>query len=424
MESKKTFGAYILQRRKELGMTQREFAEKLYVTESAVSKWERGMSYPDITLLRGICDILDISEHELLTGSEDTKKRQAENLAEKYLQITKSYRMTQYIFYGLILLGCAIGNLAGQHTLSWFFIVLAGVMMAASLTLAPSLAALHPRLFRYKSAVSLGCFTFSLELLLLICCIYSGGTWFLVAGISVLFGMTLILLPFMLPKLPLPASLSCMKTSLYLAAETFLLILLLLVCFLYNYADWYGFFLTTISVLFGLGFFILPVFLRQCPLPASLKPHKALLYFGIQTIMLFLLLFVAELPYGVHAFLPVSIPSAVLGLALPWGLLAAIRYLPVNGWSKTAAATAWTALYLWLAPFILDLTLTAYYGGNADPNYNRYALWIPFDFTIWDNAWQIGWNVVAIVLFSLVALAGILAVIGILRKKKKPDGDI
>ena len=44
MENKKTFGAYICRRRKELGLNQREFADKLFVTESAVSKWERGGS--------------------------------------------------------------------------------------------------------------------------------------------------------------------------------------------------------------------------------------------------------------------------------------------------------------------------------------------------------------------------------------------
>ena len=64
MEDKKTFGGYICRRRKELGMTQREFARKVYVTESAVSKWERGMSYPDITLVRDICAVLRITEHE------------------------------------------------------------------------------------------------------------------------------------------------------------------------------------------------------------------------------------------------------------------------------------------------------------------------------------------------------------------------
>ena len=93
MDNKKTFGAYILQRRRELGMTQKEFAEKLYVTESAVSKWERGLSYPDITLLLNICSVLDISEHELLTGSEDIQARNAEKLASKYLLLSKRYRL-------------------------------------------------------------------------------------------------------------------------------------------------------------------------------------------------------------------------------------------------------------------------------------------------------------------------------------------
>ena len=45
VENRKTFGVYILRRRKELRMTQKEFAQKLFVTESAVSKWERGVTY-------------------------------------------------------------------------------------------------------------------------------------------------------------------------------------------------------------------------------------------------------------------------------------------------------------------------------------------------------------------------------------------
>ena len=42
--NKKTFGMFILQRRRELGLTQKEFASRLFVTESAVSKWEHGDS--------------------------------------------------------------------------------------------------------------------------------------------------------------------------------------------------------------------------------------------------------------------------------------------------------------------------------------------------------------------------------------------
>ena len=201
MENKKTFGAFVLRRRKELGMTQKEFAGKLYVTESAVSKWERGMSYPDITLIRSICDVLEVSEHELLTGSEDTEKRTSEKLAEKYLRLTRNYRLAQYLIYGAVLLGCAIGNLASSHTLDWFFIVLTAVMMSASLTLVPALAALHPALAQCKAAVSLGSFLVSLELLLLVCCLQTGGSWFPMAGISVLFGFALVLLPFLLPTL-------------------------------------------------------------------------------------------------------------------------------------------------------------------------------------------------------------------------------
>lgn len=44
MENKKSFGAFLGQRRKELRLTQKELAQRLFVTDSAVSKWERGLS--------------------------------------------------------------------------------------------------------------------------------------------------------------------------------------------------------------------------------------------------------------------------------------------------------------------------------------------------------------------------------------------
>ena len=205
MESKKRFGEYICRRRKELGLTQREFADKLYVTESAVSKWERGLSYPDVTLLRDICAVLDVSEHELLTASVDTERRTAERLAEKYLHLTRTYRVVQYILYGVVLLGCAIGNVASQGTLSWFWIVLTSVLLAASLTLVPALVGLRQELTPYRASISLGSALVSLELLLLAGCLYSGGDWFPMAAVGVLFGASLLIVPVVLWQLPLPA---------------------------------------------------------------------------------------------------------------------------------------------------------------------------------------------------------------------------
>ena len=57
MEDKSTLGKFIQTKRKELGLSQKELAKALYVTESAVSKWERGISYPDITMISGICEV-------------------------------------------------------------------------------------------------------------------------------------------------------------------------------------------------------------------------------------------------------------------------------------------------------------------------------------------------------------------------------
>ena len=182
MENKKTFGAYICRRRKELRLTQREFADKLFVTESAVSKWERGMSYPDITLIRDICAILQVSEHELLTASEDVEARTAETLAKKYLRLTRRVRMVQLLLYGGTAVLCLACNWAMYHALTWFWLVLTGELVAASLTLLPTLVQ------KRRAAVTLGGFTLSLELLLLAACLYSGGDWFPMAAAATQIG--------------------------------------------------------------------------------------------------------------------------------------------------------------------------------------------------------------------------------------------
>ena len=70
MEENK-IGSFIRDRRLQLELTQQQLADKLGVTGKAVSKWERAVSYPDITLLRDLAAALEVSVTELLVGERD-----------------------------------------------------------------------------------------------------------------------------------------------------------------------------------------------------------------------------------------------------------------------------------------------------------------------------------------------------------------
>lgn len=66
--NKEQFGCFLTQLRKEKGLTQKQLAEKLYISDKAVSKWERGLSLPDISLIIPLAKILDVTATELLSG--------------------------------------------------------------------------------------------------------------------------------------------------------------------------------------------------------------------------------------------------------------------------------------------------------------------------------------------------------------------
>lgn len=81
---------FIKTKRKELGITQDELAEKLFVTEKAISRWETGRGTPDISLLLPLSKELNIDVSELLNGKENKKsKNDVEQLIE-YNEITKA----------------------------------------------------------------------------------------------------------------------------------------------------------------------------------------------------------------------------------------------------------------------------------------------------------------------------------------------
>ena len=112
---KEKFGAFVAQLRKEKGLMQKELAEKLYVSDKAVSKWERGLSIPDVTLLVPLAEILGISVTELLEcrrlpKDEPMDSQQTEEIVKKVIGLSeeeqRKYRPDR-LKRGLQLLLCA-----------------------------------------------------------------------------------------------------------------------------------------------------------------------------------------------------------------------------------------------------------------------------------------------------------------------------
>lgn len=79
-------GKFIAEKRKAKGLTQFQLAEKLSITDRAVSKWETGRSMPDSSIMLSLCEVLDMEVNELLNGEEikdnDLDKKQKELILE------------------------------------------------------------------------------------------------------------------------------------------------------------------------------------------------------------------------------------------------------------------------------------------------------------------------------------------------------
>lgn len=88
-------GKYIAGKRKALGMTQKQLAEKLNMSDKSVSKWERGICLPDVSVYMELCKILGISINEFLAGedidAENVEKKSEDNI----IQVTKDSKKKQ-----------------------------------------------------------------------------------------------------------------------------------------------------------------------------------------------------------------------------------------------------------------------------------------------------------------------------------------
>lgn len=82
-------GMFISNLRKEKGLTQAALAEMLNITDRAVSKWERGLSLPDSSIMLPLCEILGINVNELLTGERITMENYNKKADELLIEMTR-----------------------------------------------------------------------------------------------------------------------------------------------------------------------------------------------------------------------------------------------------------------------------------------------------------------------------------------------
>jgi transcriptional regulator with XRE-family HTH domain/DNA-directed RNA polymerase subunit RPC12/RpoP len=82
-------GRFIAERRKKVNLTQAQLAEKLNITDKAISKWERGKAMPDVSLMLELCGILEITVNELLSGEKISMENNNQKNEQLLLDMAK-----------------------------------------------------------------------------------------------------------------------------------------------------------------------------------------------------------------------------------------------------------------------------------------------------------------------------------------------
>ena len=290
------FGAFLRQRRQEKNLTQKELANLLFVSESAVSKWEKDVAHPDITLLPKLSEILGVSEHELITASIDTETREQKMQAKKWRTFSSAWSLFFYIAYGVALIPCFICNLAIEKTLSWFWIVFSALLLAFTFTNLPKIIKKYKLIFIPLSMY------LALILLLGVCCIYTRGNWFFIPSLSVLFGLLTIFTPIYIAKYNVFAKIRKCNDFVSVAIDFIVLNVLLIVINGYTIANGYA---------------------------------------------------------NHWWYLTIALPIA-LGVYLALNLLLSVRFLKINKWIKTSVILFFIDVFMYTPPLFMKVKNSAF----------------------------------------------------------------
>lgn len=138
MEQVKT-GKFIAKKRKELNLTQEQLAECLGVSNKTISKWETGKCMPDYSVIKNLCEKLNISVSELMDGKEADDKSVRVYDDEQILDLlrrTQELEKQNVMLTGVILIVMGIAFQALSHTLGGSHVkdFFAGLMFGLSVT--------------------------------------------------------------------------------------------------------------------------------------------------------------------------------------------------------------------------------------------------------------------------------------------------
>lgn len=119
-----SFGQFLNQLRREKGWTQKDLAERLYVSDKAVSKWERGLSLPDVALLLPLAGALGVSVTELLEGRRAVQEQrysaaEVEALIRRALAVWMLGLAPTEMGQTCLVLGVGFGVIYGAYAFFW-----------------------------------------------------------------------------------------------------------------------------------------------------------------------------------------------------------------------------------------------------------------------------------------------------------------
>jgi len=146
-------GRFIRQLRTSKNMTQKELAEKLFITDKAISKWERGLGCPDVSVLPLLADTLGVQIEDILNGSQVSLQDANETVNNEPIQETKSIKAFLKKRHVRIILLISL-------TISCIFAVVAIISVVAIMPdgLSEVISALYSLLIAWLTIISIFCF--------------------------------------------------------------------------------------------------------------------------------------------------------------------------------------------------------------------------------------------------------------------------